>query len=241
MTYHIKALGFAGAAALSVFAAGASASSIQLTYTGPSADNPKEVTIEDTPTGVTPVFNNPGAYGFKMDAGADPLGEFLAWCLDITSELGQDSAFGYKITNTPFDNSFGLNSVEKGRVQAVFDANYGTLDASDGLEAAGFQVALWNALYDDDEDAGDGSFSISSANQNGSDIIAKANEYLGLADGYDDGRQFKLTFLESVGDPEKQNLVAASPVPLPASALLLLGGLGGLGGLSALRRRKRTA
>jgi hypothetical protein len=32
-----------------------------------------------------------------------------------------------------------------------------------------------------------------------------------------------------------------SAVPLPASALLLLGGLGGLGGLSALRRRKRTA
>jgi hypothetical protein len=31
-----------------------------------------------------------------------------------------------------------------------------------------------------------------------------------------------------------------TPVPLPASALLLLGGLGGLGGLSALRRRKRT-
>ena len=35
--------------------------------------------------------------------------------------------------------------------------------------------------------------------------------------------------------------VAISAVPLPASALLLLGGLGGLGGLSALRRRKRAA
>jgi hypothetical protein len=32
-----------------------------------------------------------------------------------------------------------------------------------------------------------------------------------------------------------------TPIPLPASALLLLGGLGGLGGLSALRRRKRAA
>jgi hypothetical protein len=30
-------------------------------------------------------------------------------------------------------------------------------------------------------------------------------------------------------------------IPLPASALMLLGGLGGLGGLSALRRRKRAA
>ena len=42
-----------------------------------------------------------------------------------------------------------------------------------------------------------------------------------------------------VGGDLDQNEISA--VPLPASALLLLGGLGGLGGLSALRRRKRTA
>lgn len=35
--------------------------------------------------------------------------------------------------------------------------------------------------------------------------------------------------------------VRIATAPLPASVLLLLGGLGGLGGLSALRRRKRTA
>jgi hypothetical protein len=35
--------------------------------------------------------------------------------------------------------------------------------------------------------------------------------------------------------------IQVGTVPLPASALLLLGGLGGLGGLSALRRRKPTA
>lgn len=35
--------------------------------------------------------------------------------------------------------------------------------------------------------------------------------------------------------------VNPAPVPLPASALLLLGGIGGLGGASALRRRRKTA
>ena len=35
--------------------------------------------------------------------------------------------------------------------------------------------------------------------------------------------------------------IQVASVPLPASALLLLGGLGGLGGLSVLRRRKRAA
>lgn len=34
--------------------------------------------------------------------------------------------------------------------------------------------------------------------------------------------------------------IGVTPVPLPASALLLLGGFGGLGGLAALRRRKQA-
>ena len=53
------------------------------------------------------------------------------------------------------------------------------------------------------------------------------------------GRQFDLTFLEGElnGDVHSQNLVTASPVPLPATALLLVGALGGLG---ALRRKRRA-
>lgn len=53
-----------------------------------------------------------------------------------------------------------------------------------------------------------------------------------------DGGKFELIYAATNGDP---SVLEVSAVPLPASALLLLGGLGGLGGVSALRRRKRAA
>ena len=165
------------------------------------------------------------------------MGDFLAWCLDLQYALDVNTPSPYSITDTPFSNSYGLYAGERARVQAVFDANYGTLDAGDADQAAGFQLALWEVLYDEDFNLSTGKFRATAE----SGILGFADGFLSAADGYGDGRKFKLTFFESTADPQRQNLVAASPVPLPASALLLLGGLGGLGGLSALRRRKRTA
>ena len=54
-------------------------------------------------------------------------------------------------------------------------------------------------------------------------------------------QSYKLTFLESNdqrGNSQySQNLVTASPVPLPAAGFLLIGALGGL---AAVGRRKRA-
>lgn len=49
------------------------------------------------------------------------------------------------------------------RVQSVFDANYASVTLNDNTQAAAFQVALWNALYDGDEAADEGVFRLSVA------------------------------------------------------------------------------
>lgn len=225
----------AGAVSLSFLASGASATTVSLVYDGTSASPAQSVTISSTPTGVTPAATTVGAFGFNMQDLSGSLGDFLAWCLDLGSRLSTSSTVGkdYTITSTPFSNSFGL---DVSRVQAVFDANFSNVDATDGVQAAGFQVALWNAVYDTNWLADAGDFQISG----NADVITQANTYLSAANAFSDDRVWNLTFLQSAdnkkGGSAHQNLVTATPIPLPAAAWMLLAGLAGLG--VAGRRRK---
>lgn len=227
----------AAALALPLLATTASATPISLTYQGASVADADRQTVKIAASPVAPAANNVYAFGFNMTDTTGTLDSFLAWCLDLGSFLSTSAtaAKAYTITDNPFANSYGLNATEQARVQSVFDANYGTLDVTNGVAAAGFQVALWNALYDDDQDAGNGVFKVS----NNAAVIAAANGFLTAANAYDGGKAYRLTFLESApsGNQTKhQNLVTVSPVPLPAAGLLLLAAFGGLG--FAARRRK---
>jgi hypothetical protein len=179
-----------------------------------------------------------GAFGFNMKDVTQPeslLGKFVAWCLDIEHYLGKKGqANTYTITEDPFSNSYGLDAVQRARVQAVFDANYLGVDKSDRAQAAGFQVALWNALYDTDDLAASGVFAVSAS----AGILTKANEYLAKAKAFDGAKVWKMTFLESTpkyAKDTRQNLVTVSPVPVPAAAGMMLLALGGL---AAVGRRR---
>lgn len=217
-----------------VFTAGmASASTVTLRYDGATASPKGAVTITSAP--VTPAFTNAGAYGFNMTDTTGNLGSFVAWCLDISHSL--KSSATYFVTDTPFSNSFGLSDTEKSRVQSLFDANYASLNAGDRDEAASFQVALWNSLYDNDTDVFSGDFS---ATGRGDTDLTLANGYLAAASQWridGNARAYNLTFLESTSGND-QNFVTASAVPVPAAGLLLVTALGGIG---VIRRRRKAA
>lgn len=238
-----KLSSFAAAAAISLAASSASASTLSLTYEGASSGaDRKVVTIDAAPVaypGSGDWSKTVGAWGFKMHDSTGGLGSFIAWCLDVGSFLSTSSTDAklYSITANPFSNSYSLTSVERGRVQSLFDANYASVDITVGNEAAGFQLALWNALYDSDNDVTMGAFAASATDA----IEYLANGYLGAAGIFSGDKKYNMAFLESDnidGGGHYQNLVTVSQVPIPAAGGLLLLALAGMG--AAARRSKRT-
>ena len=207
-----------------------------LEYNG-SAAGYRTVTLDAVPVTVANNLTNVSAGGFDMNDTTGGLGSsFIAWCLDLGAFLGTSGSHAYMHTSNPFENG-GVNLMNAGiaRIQAMFNANYGNpLVTTDRDTTAGFQLALWELVYDTDYDIETGAFRASA-----SDAVEDiAGEFLTAAQSYVGGDRWRLTFLESMGQgsARKQNLVTVSPVPLPASGIMLIAAVGGL--VAARKRRK---
>lgn len=213
----------------------------------------------------SPVIDSPSVTG-SSGLNITNLGtgrSFLAWCLDISHSLmGAGKSQDYTQVSLPFSNSYALSAQAVTRVQAVFDANYSTLDAAVGDQAAAFQMALWEAAYEKDSkrlNVRNGGFKASS--KGSTDL---ANSFLKKAETYTGAKLWDLSYLEVTDFGEDrasntgQNLVTASAalrtrtfsatasaaslsvsaVPVPAGGLLLLTAL--LGGAVAARTRRKA-
>ena len=234
---------------LAAGAASASASSITLSY----EDRDPLGGVSDSFT-LTYGQDRWGTYKVNGDAGAIHMKDqngtsLIAWCLDLFGSLTDDLT--YQTTDTPFAD----NVIEKYRldnIQALFDTNYASLDLKDVSQAAGFQIALWELLYEESDTYNvggrnsrgkKGNFYVDRGNRS---AVNKANEYLSNIVNDIVGEIYDLTFYDAGkrGHKDYQDLVSASKipdsttpeVPLPATVWLLGGGLAALFGIG--RRRK---
>lgn len=170
------------------------------------------------------------AGGFRVTDGAE---NFIAWCLDIATNLSLPS--DYSTTSTPFLASIGaFSATVTSNIQKLFDTSYSTLDLDSNKQSGAFQLALWEILYETS-----GTFDLTAGTFYQSRTGTAQDHAEGLANSFLTGlngpvtQRYRLTFWESdAGDNEQrsQNLVSVEPVPLPAAAWMLIAGVGALAG-----------
>lgn len=177
------------------------------------------------------------AGGFRLTDTTNGV-DFIAWCVDIAHNLTLKGL--YEITSAPFSNTFAFSQTQKDNVKSLFETNYSSLDLTNNNESAGFQLALWEVIYEDSGtfNVKDGSF-YSSTNTSARDL---ANGFLANLGGAVT-QAYDVSYYESLGWEKNgstrysQNLVSVTPVPLPAAGLLLACGVAGL---YASNRRKKA-
>jgi hypothetical protein len=175
--------------------------------------------------------------------------KFLAWCLDFSTSFFNPSAprtetGTLNASTLPAAIPSTVASGAQGRILSLFNVAFPditqTIEAQIGSGAAGralssaFQLAIWEAVFDDDWDVNDttGRFWAVSDTASGS-AISQAQSWLAAAESYGGPDLWRLTFYTS---PTNQDVVTATPIPLPAGVWMMLMALGGIG-LAARKRR----
>lgn len=165
------------------------------------------------------------AGGFQGDFGANHI-EF--WCFDLDHTFSLGTPYDY--IATAFTGALAT------RVAQLFEA--GGDRGSDADHSAGFQLALWNVLYDSDTTLSSGSFTATGP----ANAIADANTYLANM-GSHSGATITLSLLNSTDRPPHQGFITPNSVPLqvpePPAMPLVLTALVALA-LVEMRRRMRA-
>jgi hypothetical protein len=216
----------------------ATARASELTWTGMGLDD--IVTIDAT-IGSTTISGSYYAgqilwdWNAPIPAGFDP--SIISYCVDITSDLTSPQTV--TISNTD-DPNFAAPALDGGG-KAAWLVNAFASSVGTGLEAAALQVAIWEALYDNDHNLSTGSFKLitDTTAYTGAEhaqlIYDQANSYLNQLFSAPGGGYYTSValWLDAAGVNGGQDQIAT---PEPSSMLLL-----GVGTLFGIGRRRRSA
>lgn len=154
-------------------------------------------------------------------------GNFLAFCYELLQGVSVDVLTGM---------AFSPTSVIPASVQTLFNQSYAEVHFDNAVEVAGFQIALWETL--DDNNLSSGNFQNWAGATNSldeGDALFTAEIFLDrLVNGGPATGNYQLTLWQN---PDSQDILQASTAAVPEPTSLVLGALG-LAGLSVLRRRK---
>lgn len=188
------------------------------------------VTIKSTLDPVKTVRANAGGFFLQGEVFGKRVENFVGWCLDITHPLAD--RIDYAPTKTPFSQD-KFTTAQINNIGKLFNTAYAGLDYSkSSAESAGFQLALWEIIYEDPQKALNlQKDSLIVTGASASNAIKAGQSFLDNLGG-PVTQVWSLVFLES---KYNQDLVTATPVPVPATAGLMLLALGGL---AAVGRRR---
>ena len=133
-----------------------------------------------------------GGFALRGDIDGDSAVEdFVAFCLDISTYISNGK--NYEVTTSPFAVD-PLTSLQIGNIQRLFNTAYRTLVLTSNTQSAGFQLALWEIIYETDSTLtlGSGNFTASY----GTAAINFANTLLGNL-GDTPTAHYALTFLQA--------------------------------------------
>ena len=214
----------------------ATARASELTWTGMGLDD--IVTIDATVGGNTISGSFYAGqilwdWNAPIPAGFDP--SIITYCVDITADLTSPQTVNISDTNDP---NFDAPATDAGG-KAAWLVNAFASTVTTGLEAAALQVAIWEALYDNDHDLSTGSFTLITDDSaytgaaHAQLIYDQANTYLSQLFSAPGGGYYTSValWLDAAGANGGQDQIAT---PEPSSMALL-----GLGTLFGIFRRRQ--
>jgi hypothetical protein len=179
-----------------------------------------------------------GTVGVGQFKGQHNGNDFVTYCTDIFEHFHWNTTYNNYFVAAN-GSAYGFSAPQAsllGKLYTVADALVDTAD-----EAASFQLAIWEILYDSSYEvrnvSGRGNFYVEGGGNSGHQT--QANAWLAQAAALG-GSQFNVVRLASVDAPRmndgSQDFILVSKVPEPATSALMLAGLAGAGFVARRRR-----